>query len=113
MSGRECPFRGLQGRQNPDFSPRFTRPARPGAEGVSKPIEIIMACAAGRISIGDGRYWARTSDPQLVEYWRDSVNRELGRSTRLMERFPARALGQGWPSCWGSVPNVIPARHSR
>jgi hypothetical protein len=32
-----------------------------------KPSEIIMACAAGRISIGDGRYWARTSDPQLVE----------------------------------------------
>ena len=32
-----------------------------------EPIEIIMACAAGRISIGDGRYWARTSDPQLVE----------------------------------------------
>jgi hypothetical protein len=31
------------------------------------PIEIIMACAAGRISIGYGRYWARTSDPQLVE----------------------------------------------
>jgi hypothetical protein len=30
-------------------------------------MEIIMACAAGRISIADGRYWARTSDPQLVE----------------------------------------------
>ena len=25
---------------------------------------------AGRISIGDGRYWARTSDPQLVDWER-------------------------------------------
>jgi hypothetical protein len=38
-----------------------------GRDRYEKPIEIIMACAAGRISIGDGRYWARTSDPQLVE----------------------------------------------
>jgi hypothetical protein len=46
-------------------------PAKPAsATAVSnrnKPIEIIVACEAGRISIGDGRYWARTSDPQLVE----------------------------------------------
>ncbi len=38
-----------------------------GQDRYEKPIEIIRACAAGRISIGDGRYWARTSDPQLVE----------------------------------------------
>jgi hypothetical protein len=38
-----------------------------GQDRNEKPIEIIMACAAGRISVGDGRYWARTSDPQLVE----------------------------------------------
>jgi hypothetical protein len=54
---------------------RITRHADACSAGVGhhdrdrneKPIEIIMACAAGRISIGDGRYWARTSDPQLVE----------------------------------------------
>jgi hypothetical protein len=32
-----------------------------------EPIEVIMARAAGQTSIGSGRYWARTSDPQLVE----------------------------------------------
>jgi hypothetical protein len=38
------------------------------ASNRNDPIEIIMACEAGRISIGkSGRYWARTSDPQLVE----------------------------------------------
>jgi hypothetical protein len=44
-------------------------PASATSAGIEtrEPIEIIMACAAGRISIGDGRYWARTSDPQLVE----------------------------------------------
>jgi hypothetical protein len=39
----------------------------PGIESKVEPIEVIMARAAGRISIGSGRYWARTSDPQLVE----------------------------------------------
>jgi hypothetical protein len=44
-------------------------PAQPAsataASNRNKPIEIIMACESSRISIGDGRYWARTSDPSL------------------------------------------------
>ena len=33
----------------------------------NQPIESSWPAKAGRISIGDGRYWARTSDPQLVD----------------------------------------------
>jgi hypothetical protein len=64
-------FAGLfPDREANNFAPPM--PALPASAhhtriGKEKPIEIIMACAAGRISIGDGRYWARTSDPQLVE----------------------------------------------
>ena len=77
MSKKLYPFRvphflAIFGARDEPRSSGMPMPASPASATnrrveTREPIEIIMACEAGRISVGDGRYWARTSDPQLVE----------------------------------------------
>jgi hypothetical protein len=46
----------------------FAGVGRYGVGSKDDPIEVVMASAKREPDfIGNGRYWARTSDPQLVE----------------------------------------------